>query len=99
MINQIDLDQITRSNVRGDYKKMKCITTEEYTRFEKHFTFAALKGLSFGQAFCNYFDIRDYYLLYTELRNPGINTELYIKRTYRGYGGNRSNTFMPFTPA
>lgn len=40
------------------------LTKESYQRFCKEYTFEALKGLRFGQAFCNHFGITDNILYY-----------------------------------
>lgn len=40
------------------------ITPEQYTEFEVYYTWAALKGMRYGQAFCTLFGISDASPLY-----------------------------------
>lgn len=37
---------------------------EEYDIFKKCYTLIALRGISYGQAFCEYFNIHDYVIRY-----------------------------------
>jgi hypothetical protein len=55
------------------------IDNREFTRWKKHYTFDALKGMKYGQSFCEYFDVTDYILYYT--REPN-RCDKYIRKTY-----------------
>jgi len=37
-----------------------CLTDSDYEEFKKCYTIMALRGKSYGQAFCEYFNINDY---------------------------------------
>ena len=41
------------------------ISLEQYTEWKNHCSFDALRGLRYGQSFCNHFDISDNLLYYT----------------------------------
>ena len=40
------------------------ITEADYSEWKRAFTFEGIKGLRYGQSFCNHFDITDYVLFY-----------------------------------
>jgi hypothetical protein len=40
------------------------IPPAEYDAWKRAFTFEGIKGLRYGQSFCNHFDITDYVLFY-----------------------------------
>ena len=40
------------------------ITEAEYSEWKRAFTFEGIKGLRYGQSFCNHFNITDYVLFY-----------------------------------
>ncbi len=42
----------------------KTISTDNYERWKKLFTFDALKNQRYGQSFCNYFNITDNRIFY-----------------------------------
>ena len=64
---------------RPPYAPHKKITQEQFSEWEKQVSFDILKGLRYGQSFCNYFDITDN-ILYYEF--SWLNAEDYIKRAY-----------------
>jgi len=67
------------------FEKLLQISPEEYRDFKKYFSFDALKGMRFGQSFCNYFGIRDNLLFITtdpEWCNNYIEHE-YVKKNPR----------------
>ena len=55
------VDQILQQNQPWKTISLK---EEEYEIFKKCYTLLALKGLSYGQAFCEYFNIHDYVIRY-----------------------------------
>lgn len=55
------------------------ITEEQFTQWQKQLTFDLVKGLRYGQSFCNYFNITDN-ILYYEF--SWLNAEEYIRRAY-----------------
>lgn len=55
------------------------ISPEEYAVFKQHFSFDGLRGLRFGQSFCNYFDVKDNLLFITA--DPEW-CDQYIRREY-----------------
>lgn len=58
---------------------IKHITEKEYLLWRAAYTFEGLKGIRYGQSFCNHFDIADNILFYT-LTPDRCNT--YIEETY-----------------
>jgi hypothetical protein len=40
------------------------ISTAEYKKWKKIFSFDALRGKKYGESFCEYFKIRDYRILF-----------------------------------
>ena len=58
---------------------IKRITEKEYLLWRAAYTFEGLKGIRYGQSFCNHFDITDNILFYT-LDPDRRNT--YIRNTY-----------------
>ena len=40
------------------------ITEAEYSEWQRAFTFEGIRGLRYGQSFCNHFGITDYVLFY-----------------------------------
>jgi hypothetical protein len=40
------------------------ITQAEYSEWKRAFTFEGIKGLRYGQSFCNHFGLTDYVLFY-----------------------------------
>ena len=55
------------------------ITEEQFAAWQKTVSFDIMKGLRYGQSFCNHFGILDN-ILYYEF--SWLNAEEYIKRTY-----------------
>ena len=55
------------------------ITREQFEQWQKQSSFDIMKGLRYGQSFCNHFKITDN-ILYYEF--SWLNAEEYIKRTY-----------------
>lgn len=55
------VDQMLQQNMP---MKTVTLTKDEYEVFKKCYTLLALKGVSYGQAFCEYFDIHDYVIRY-----------------------------------
>jgi len=55
------------------------ITEAEYSEWKQAFTFEGIKGLRYGQSFCNHFDITDYMLFY---KVDWISADQYIKSVY-----------------
>jgi hypothetical protein len=44
--------------------EIKAISTDNYEKWKKLFTFEALKNQRYGQSFCNYFNITDNRIFY-----------------------------------
>lgn len=38
----------------------RAVTAEQYSAWQKQYTFEALRGLKYGESFCKHFDILDY---------------------------------------
>jgi hypothetical protein len=51
-------------NMAGGVDRQHSITEAEYSEWKRAFTFEGIKGLRYGQSFCNHFDITDYVLFY-----------------------------------
>lgn len=45
-------------------ERQNSITVEEYEIWKKEFVFDGIRGMRYGQSFCNHFDITDYVLFY-----------------------------------
>jgi hypothetical protein len=58
---------------------IKHVTEKEYLLWHSVYTFEGLKGIRYGQSFCNHFDITDNILFYTS--NPD-RCDNYIRKTY-----------------
>jgi hypothetical protein len=72
MMNEV----INPSIPSAPYKK---ITQLEFDEWQKHASFDIMKGLRYGQSFCNYFGVTDN-ILYYEF--SWLNAEEYIRRAY-----------------
>jgi len=59
--------------------KPKRITLEQYEAWRKYAIFDGLRGIRFGQSFCNSFDITDNILFFT-LNH--VDADEYIRRLY-----------------
>ena len=79
MTIQHSVDQILQSNMPW---KTLSLTQTEYDIFKKSYTLMALKGLSYGQAFCKYFNVYDYAIRYDSniKRVDKIIRHSYLKR-------------------
>jgi hypothetical protein len=62
-----------------NWQPARRITVTEFEQWQKAASFDIMKGLRYGQSFCNYFGITDN-ILYYEF--SWLNAEDYIKRTY-----------------
>lgn len=51
----------------NDPKTNKPISMEQYTEWKNQSSFDGLRGVRYGQSFCNHFDITDNILYYTNL--------------------------------
>ena len=51
-------------NMAARVDRQHSITEAEYSEWKRAFTFEGIKGLRYGQSFCNHFDITDYVLFY-----------------------------------
>ena len=47
------------------FKTSHKVSLEQYTEWKDHYSFDGLRGLRYGQSFCNHFDISDNILYYT----------------------------------
>jgi hypothetical protein len=75
MLNQL----LEHMQLAKKSKPIKHITEKEYSLWHAAYTFEGLKGIRYGQSFCNHFDITDHILFYT-LDPAWCNT--YIRKTY-----------------
>lgn len=55
------------------------IDSNEFKCWKQHYTLDALRGKRYGQSFCDYFDITDYILYYTQ---EPERCDKYIRRKY-----------------
>ena len=55
------------------------ITQAEYNEWKRAFTFEGIKGLRYGQSFCNHFNITDYVLFY---KSDWASADLHIRAVY-----------------
>ena len=51
-------------NMAGGVDRAYSITQAEYSEWKRAFTFEGIKGLRYGQSFCNHFGLTDYVLFY-----------------------------------
>jgi len=51
-------------NMAEGLDRQHSITEADYSEWKRAFTFEGIKGLRYGQSFCNHFDITDYVLFY-----------------------------------
>jgi len=51
-------------NMAEGVDRQHSITEADYSEWKRAFTFEGIKGLRYGQSFCNHFDITDYVLFY-----------------------------------
>ena len=75
MLNQL----LEHMQMASKPNPIKQITKKEYLLWRAAYTFEGLKGIRYGQSFCNHFDITDNILFYT-LDPDRCNT--YIRKTY-----------------
>lgn len=54
------------------------ITEEQYLAWQQHYLFEAVKGKRYGLSFCEYFELTDYILMFSDPDEA----DAYIKRTY-----------------
>jgi len=75
MLNQLleHMQTASKSN------PIRHITEKEYLLWHTAYTFEGLKGIRYGQSFCNHFDITDHILFYT--LDPAW-CNIYIRKTY-----------------
>ena len=67
-------------DLQGFFKKdhTLSITTYTYEAWKQNSLFDRIAGMSYGQSFCKYFGIKDYFLMY----NVVTNADEYIKKEY-----------------
>jgi hypothetical protein len=58
----------------------KNVTKKQYQQWRKAVVFDCCRGLTQGQSFCEYFNIRDNLLLYNVIHDTAIDS--YIRDTY-----------------
>ena len=54
------------------------ITEEQYQAWKQHYLFEAVKGKRYGLSFCEYFELTDYILIFSDPEAA----DTYIRRTY-----------------
>lgn len=71
--------------VANETSTTRKITTEQFNEFRKHFTLNALRGLKYGQAFCNYFDITDYILMSSDKFSTSEDhiNKIYLRKKFK----------------
>jgi hypothetical protein len=55
------------------------ITPTEYDEWKRAFTFEGIRGMRYGQSFCNHFDLTDYILFY---KMDWTSADQYIRTIY-----------------
>ena len=60
--------------------KDKFVTYQEYNEWHREYIFDSLRGLRYGQSFCNRYGLTDDYVLYYMTNQT--NAELYIRKYY-----------------
>jgi len=64
MINQQGYSVFNQGPSYSTKHKFFHITKDDYLSWKKEFSFEALKGIRYGQSFCNRFSVQDYVLFY-----------------------------------
>ena len=59
------VNQLTDTDHRSEARSQ--ITIREYRRWQRHYTLDALKGIGYGQSFCDYFKITDNRIRYERM--------------------------------
>lgn len=62
-------------------KNQRLISPAEFESWQQHYMFDALKGLRYGQSFCNRFNITDNILYYTQFSTIP-ECDRYIRKNY-----------------
>ena len=76
VFEQLMREAITPARNTAPYMQ---ITEQQFNEWQKQVSFDLVKGLRYGQSFCNYFGITDN-ILYYEF--SWLNAEDYIRRQY-----------------
>jgi len=66
-------------NMDARVERRNSIPPAEYEDWKRAFTFEGIKGLRYGQSFCNHFDITDYVLFY---KMDWDSADLHIRAVY-----------------
>jgi len=66
-------------NMAEGVDRQHSITEADYSEWKRAFTFEGIKGLRYGQSFCNHFDITDYVLFY---KMDWASADLHIRAVY-----------------
>ena len=64
-------------NARAE--QQNSVTEAAYEDWKREFTFEGIRGLRYGQSFCNHFDITDYVLYY---KMDWASADQYIRTVY-----------------
>ena len=72
-------EQMVKHADRSGMPTIDSISNEQYESWKQEFSWDALKGLRYGQSFCNSFGVNDNILFYTRDVNE---CDRYIKNTY-----------------
>jgi hypothetical protein len=75
MLNQL----LEHMQLASKSNPIKRITEKEYSLWHAAYTFEGLKGIRYGQSFCNHFNITDNILFYT---SDHTRCDTYIRKTY-----------------
>ena len=62
------------------FDPVKRISLDQFTKWKNQYSFDGLRGLRYGQSFCNQFDISDNILYYTTF--DVAQCDAYIMKTY-----------------
>jgi len=60
-------------------REFSSISKAEYDEWKRAFTFDGIRGLRYGQSFCNQFDITDHVLFY---KTDWVSADQYIRKMY-----------------
>ena len=82
------VDQILQQNQPW---KTLSLTDDDYKEFQKSYSLIGLTGMSYGQAFCEYFNVHDYVIRYDSnikrvdklIRHSYLKRQQVIQELYR----------------
>lgn len=78
MFGQTVFDQLVAGATAEKFSPC-AITADEYREWERQYTFDGIRGMRYGQSFCEYFGVQDNLLLYSL---TATDAALYIRKNY-----------------